>query len=102
MNELNELRRKRVISLNETERRVERDRQVNRLKAREAAEGKGSVSPADLVFQEDGMQANERSLSADIASEKALKDAKDVLLDETVHILNDASELLKIQSAKNN
>jgi carboxyl-terminal processing protease len=102
VNELNELRRKRVISLNETERRVERDRQVNRLKAREAAEGKGSVSPADLVFQEDGMQANERSLSADIASEKALKDAKDVLLDETVHILNDASELLKIQSAKNN
>ncbi|ATU93636.1 carboxy terminal-processing peptidase [Phyllobacterium zundukense] len=102
VNELNDLRKKRVISLNETERRTERDRQVKRLKAREAAEGKGSVSPADLVFQEDGLQANERSLSADIASEKAQKDAKDVLLEETMHILNDESDLLKVQSAKNN
>ena len=102
VNELNDLRNKRVISLNETERRGERDRQVARLKAREAADGKGSVSPADFVFQEDGLQANERSLSADIASEKALKDAKDVLLDETVHILSDASDLLKVKSAKNN
>ncbi len=102
VNELNDLRKKRVISLNVTERRTERDRQVKRLKAREAAEGKGSVSPADLVFQEDGLQANERSLSADIASEKAQKDAKDVLLEETMHILNDESDLLKVQSAKNN
>jgi carboxyl-terminal processing protease len=102
VNELNGLRKKRVISLNETERRVERDRQVNRLKAREAAGGKGSVSPADSVFQEDGLQANERSLSADMANEKALKDAKDVLLDETVHILSDTSDLLKVRTAKNN
>jgi carboxyl-terminal processing protease len=102
VNELDDLRNKRVISLNETERRAERDQQRSRLKAREAADGKGSVSPADLVFQEDGLQANERSLSADIASEKALKDAKDVLLDETVHVLSDASDLLKVKSAKNN
>ena len=102
VNELDDLRNKRIISLNETERRAERERQVNRLKAREAADGKGSVSQADLVFQEDGLQANERSLSADIASEKALKDAKDVLLDETVHILSDAADLTKVKSAKNN
>ncbi|MEK1889445.1 MAG: carboxy terminal-processing peptidase [Phyllobacterium sp.] len=102
VSELDNLRKKQVISLNESQRRAERERQINRLKAREAADGKGSVSQADLVFQEDGLQANERSLSADIASEKALKDAKDVLLDETVHILSDASDLVKVKSAKNN
>lgn len=102
VNEVKDLRDKRVISLNETERRAERDRQIGRLKAREAADGKGSASTTDLVFQEDGLQADERSMSADIASEKALKDAKDVLLDETVHILSDASDLGKVTSAKNN
>ncbi len=40
------------------------------------------LTPLDAAFQEDGLQANERSLSADIASEKALKNAKDVLLEE--------------------
>jgi carboxyl-terminal processing protease len=102
VNELEALRKQRVISLNETERRAERDRQIARLKAREAADGKGSTSPADLVFREDGLQADERSLSESIASEKALKEAKDVILDETVNIVGDAASLPKVESAKNN
>ncbi|MBR7551507.1 hypothetical protein KC220_23490, partial [Mycobacterium tuberculosis] len=49
---------------------------------------------ADASTQDDGLQANERSLSADIAIEKARKSAKDVLLDEAAHILGDEADLL--------
>ena len=94
--DLDQQRQKRAISLNEADRRSERDQQRNRLKARETADG---VASADAAFQEDGLQPNERSLSADIASEKALKDAKDVLLEETAHIVVDMSDLTKTASA---
>jgi carboxyl-terminal processing protease len=42
---------------------------------------------------DDGLQANERSLSADIALEKARKSAKDVLLNEAASILADEADL---------
>lgn len=94
--DLNQQRMKRTVSLNEADRRSEREQQRNRLKARETADG---VASADAAFQEDGLQPNERSLSADIASEKALKNAKDVLLEETAHIVVDMSDLMKTASA---
>lgn len=94
--DLNQQRMKRTVSLNEADRRSEREQQRNRLKARETADG---VESADAAFQEDGLQPNERSLSADIASEKALKNAKDVLLEETAHIVVDMSDLMKTASA---
>ena len=58
-----------------------------------------ALRPPMRRFQEDGLQPNERSLSADIASEKALKNAKDVLLEETAHIVVDMSDLMKTASA---
>jgi carboxyl-terminal processing protease len=44
---------------------------------------------------DDGLQADERGLAADIDAEKAAKAAKDVLLMEAVHILADEVGLLK-------
>lgn len=55
----------------------------NRRKARAQA-GDGDDTDSD-----DGLNANERSLSADIAIENARKNAKDVLLNEAAAILAD-------------
>jgi carboxyl-terminal processing protease len=100
--ELNALRKKRVISLNETDRRNEMNLQEARLKARGKAgagdsdsKDKDAADAADLNRQDDGLQANERSLSAELAAEKAQKSAKDVLLNEAAKILGDTSDLLK-------
>jgi carboxyl-terminal processing protease len=99
--ELNVQRKKRVISLNETDRRNEMNLQGIRLKSREktndsdgAGKDKDSQASTDPI-QDDGLQANERSLSADIAAEKARKNARDVLLNEAAHILGDESDLLQ-------
>ena len=57
--------------------------------ARQIAAVKGA-SRAD-----DGLQGDERALTADLDAEKAAKNAKDVLLNEAVHILSDEVGLLK-------
>ena len=44
---------------------------------------------------DDGLQGDERALSAELAAENAAKNAKDVLLNEAVHILADEVGLLK-------
>ncbi len=44
---------------------------------------------------DDGLQADERNLAADIAAEKAAKNAKDVMLAEAAHILSDVVSMLK-------
>jgi len=44
---------------------------------------------------DDGLQGDERSLTAELDAEKAAKAAKDVLLNEAVHILADEVSLLK-------
>lgn len=76
-------REKGVVSLNEAERRKELTARENRRKSRAQA-GDGDDTGGD-----DGLNANERSLSADIAIENARKNAKDVLLDEAAAILAD-------------
>lgn len=86
--ELKAQREKRVISLNETERRNEMTALANRLKAREQADD------GFLRGEDDGLQANERSLSADLAIENARKNAKDVLRTEAASIVADEAELL--------
>jgi carboxyl-terminal processing protease len=122
--EVMKLRKENAISLNEAVRRKERDAQDARAKMREArlAGGKGGSAdepaaapggkearskvpeptrPAKAVVaarntqRDDGLQADERALSAEIAAEKAAKDAKDVLLQEAAHILADEAGMLK-------
>jgi carboxyl-terminal processing protease len=118
------LRKDNLISLNEAVRRKERDAQDARARLREArlADGKATVKdepaagpgakearskvplpvkPSKGVLavkgagQDDGLQADERNLAAELAAEKAAKNAKDVLLQEAVHILADEVGMLK-------
>jgi carboxyl-terminal processing protease len=118
--EATKLRKDNVISLNETVRRKERDAQDAKARLREARmaqnddgmapdskEARGKVpTPTKLGKaginlkganrnQDDGLQADERNLVSELAAEKAAKNAKDVLLQETAHILADETNLLK-------
>jgi len=98
--EFRERRKKNTYSLNEKERRKERDMLEERLKLREKnGKGKGdSTALKNASLRDDGLQANERSLNADLAAEKAQKNAKDVLLNEAANILSDAVDLLNAKS----
>lgn len=80
-------REKGTISLNEAERRKEATARENRFKARAQA------SEGEDPGEDDGLEAGERSLSADIALENARKKAKDVLLDEAAAILADETDM---------
>lgn len=81
-------REKTELSLNETERRNEMTAEENRLKARKKSDDGFNNSP------DDGLQSNERSLSADIAIEKTRKSAKDVLQIEAAGIVANLSDML--------
>lgn len=121
--EVLKLRKENVISLNEAVRRKERDAQDARAKLREArlagdkvsvpdepAAGPGAKESRNKVpvptratkavvsrglSQDDGLQADERNLQAELAAEKAARNAKDVLLQEAVHVLADEAGLLR-------
>jgi carboxyl-terminal processing protease len=129
VNYVKKQRKDNLISLNEKERRKERDEQEARAKLRdarlaaapsaddpilvpdpkEAAKNAVSAKPAGakqakqaaaaavkgVSRTDDGLQGDERSLTAELEAEKAAKNAKDVLLLEAVHILSDEVGLLK-------
>ncbi len=84
-----ERRRKNVISLNETVRRQERAAAQARLAAMLGAD----AAAASATLTDDGLQANERRLSKDLAIEKTQKSVNDVLLNEAVSILSDSAAL---------
>jgi len=98
--EFNKLRQKNLISLNEADRRKEREAQESREKSREKNRGnnesdKASAEARSHALQDDGMLSSERNLSADLAIENANKNAKDILLNEAAHVLSDEAGLLK-------
>lgn len=102
--ELKSQREKNLISLNEVERRKERDAREGLLASRKPQAGVGKTSIKDVVGKEplpgtaaadDGLQADERKLSTELANEKVRKNAKDVLLIEATRILGDEVGLLK-------
>lgn len=98
INEFKLQKAKKVISLNEAERRKERDMREKKNKEREKIRNQEKGDSKDIVksqTQDDGLQANERSLSAELAAEKAAKEAKDVYLTEAAQILSDEVDLLK-------
>jgi carboxyl-terminal processing protease len=97
-------RKQNLVSLNEAERRKERDVQEARLKLREArkdagfggdASGKEPVLETVSASRDDGLQPGERNLAVELAAEKARKNAKDVLLNEAVRVLGDELEVRK-------
>ncbi|MGY5812262.1 carboxy terminal-processing peptidase [Rhizobium sp. LEGMi198b] len=85
--ELKAQREKQVVSLNEAERRKELAAQASRRKASE------QINDGVDTGNDDGLEANERSLSADLAIENARRNAKDVLLSEAAAILADEADL---------
>jgi carboxyl-terminal processing protease len=98
-------RKKNLVSLNEAERRKERDVQEARLASREARGdvgnsvqehvGQGSGATKSMARRDDGLQADERNLAIELEAEKVGKNSKDVLLNEAAQILGDEVGLLK-------
>lgn len=84
------LRDKNLVSLNEAERRKERNSREARLKMRRAR----SDTHAKAA-QDDGLLANERDFKTQLAAEKERKNAKDVVLDEAAYILGDKVAIFK-------
>lgn len=98
--EFMELKNKKSTSLNEVVRRQERDARAAKVKDRESLRqlaAAGGDKTAKTPIQDDGLQANERSLSAELAAEQAAKAAKDIFQIEAAHIL--ADELALIQTS---
>jgi carboxyl-terminal processing protease len=62
--------------------------------AKSSSNKDGSSSSEDSR-QDDGLQADERSLQAELAQEKKRKDEKDVVLQEAAHILSDEVDLIR-------
>jgi carboxyl-terminal processing protease len=57
--------------------------------------GKTVVGLKGAITADDGLQGDERSLTAELAAEKAAKAAKDVYLQEAAHILADEAGMIK-------
>lgn len=92
-----EERAEKSISLNEAERRGDRDREEAKRKSRQAerkALGLDLDPLADDDSRDDGLQAGERDVAKDAAREKAAESRPDPLLRESVAILADAVRLL--------
>jgi carboxyl-terminal processing protease len=84
------------VSLNEAERRAERDRFDARRKARIAQRAKLGIDLDPLLESrsDDGLLADERDVAKDAARDEAAKKAPDPLLHESAAILADAVGLL--------
>jgi carboxyl-terminal processing protease len=103
--EINVQRKKKWVSLNEADRRKERDVQEARLALRDVQgdAGKKARTPGERetgprkkkVIRDDGLQAGERDFANELADEKADSKAKDVLLNEAAQILGDDVDLLQ-------
>ena len=91
--QVQELRKKNTISLNEVVRRQERAAQSKRLTARLAADGATAAQAETNALADDGLLFNERKLGPDIAAEKAMAAVKDVILNEAVSIVSDSMAL---------
>jgi carboxyl-terminal processing protease len=83
-------REKKSISLNEAERRAERDRNEARRKEREAQRKAMGLTALDGDDKDDGLQTNERGIRQQVAQEEAAKNRPDPLLRATAGILADA------------
>ena len=89
-------REKKYISLNEAERRAERDRDEAKRKQRQAERRTLGLDldPLAESSADDGLQASERNVAEDAAREKAAEKRPDPLLRESAAILADAVRLL--------
>ncbi|MFC5438203.1 carboxy terminal-processing peptidase [Rhodanobacter umsongensis] len=93
------MRAKTAISLNFATREIERKQQdaiQSDFRTRhKAIDGSDALLADDASRLDDGLNANERSLTSELKQEKEAKKAKDVQLNETAHILFDAIGMIK-------
>ncbi|TBR11496.1 MAG: tail-specific protease, partial [Lysobacter sp.] len=83
------------VSLNETERRAERDREDTKRKERQVARQQAGLALDPLSEDDDdGLQASERDIAKDAQREKLAQKRPDPLLREAATILGDAVRLL--------
>ncbi|MGO4221120.1 carboxy terminal-processing peptidase [Lysobacter sp. TAF61] len=96
VNEFREERAKKWVSLNEAERRAERDRDDNKRKQRQAERKTLGLDLDPLAddYNDDGLAANERDIAKDAEREKLAENRPDPLLRESAAILADAVHLL--------
>lgn len=88
-------REKKYVSLNEAERRAERDRDAaKRERRQEQRKALGLALDPLADTNDDGLQASERNIAEDAAREKAAEKRPDPLLRESAAILADAVRLL--------
>jgi len=88
-------REKKYVSLNEAERRAERDRDDAKRKQRQEERKTLGLTLDPLAERsDDGLQASERNIAEDAAREKAAEKRPDPLLRESAAILADAVRLL--------
>jgi len=87
---------KKYVSLNEDQRRAEREKQDNQRKERQAVR-KQLGMPLDPLAEDtdDGLTGSERDIAKDTAREKAAEKRPDPLLHESAAILADALNLLE-------
>jgi carboxyl-terminal processing protease len=91
--EFRDEREKKTISLNEGDRRAERD--ADEAKKKERAVERKAMGLADARSDDDdGLQADERNVSQQVAAEEARKKRVDPLVRETAAILSDAITML--------
>ncbi len=88
-------RDKKSVSLNEAERIRERDERKARREARDAERKTLGLKSVAVDDRDDGLQADERRISEQVAQEKAAKELPDPLRDESAAILADAIGLLE-------
>jgi carboxyl-terminal processing protease len=100
-------RQRNEISLNENERRKERDAREARVASRKSQKVKNTSEQSVLATQEsvpmmdtddpdDGLESDERDLALELSHEKSRKSAKDIHLIEAAHILSDAVGILEV------
>ncbi|HEY9254244.1 MAG TPA: carboxy terminal-processing peptidase [Stenotrophomonas sp.] len=96
VDQFREEKAKKYVSLNEAERRAEREKQDNQRKERQAMR-KQLGMPLDPLAEDadDGLTGNERDIVKDTAREKAAEKRPDPLLHESAAILADALNLLE-------
>ena len=87
-------RERKTISLNEAERRAERDRLEAERQARAAERKALGLDQDALARADDGLSASERSVTQQAAEEELAKTRPDPLLRESAAILADALDLL--------
>ncbi|MPM76443.1 hypothetical protein SDC9_123441 [bioreactor metagenome] len=102
--ELAALRKRTDISLNEAQRRKERDEQSARQRLRQqmlaatADEAASGDSPA--AVRDDGLLRDERSLKEELAAEAERKTRRDILKEEAAHVVADFAQLQRNASTR--